>query len=102
MKTLATHNYYVYILTNKTKTVLYTGVTNNLKNRLYWHQNPESSEKTFTSKYKCFYLLYFEHFDDIDTAIIREKQIKGWTRSKKDNLINEFNPSWKFLNEEIE
>lgn len=102
MKTLGTHNYYVYILTNKTKTVLYTGVTNDLKNRLYWHKNPEAIDKSFTSKYKCFYLIYFEHFDDIETAIAREKQIKGWTRQKKENLIKGFNPDWKFLNEEIE
>ncbi|MGN7705697.1 MULTISPECIES: GIY-YIG nuclease family protein [unclassified Chryseobacterium] len=59
-------------------------------------------EKNFTSKYNCFYLIYFEHFDDIETAIIREKQIKGWTSQKKENLIKEFNPDWKFLNEEIE
>ncbi|HCN51292.1 MAG TPA: endonuclease [Chryseobacterium sp.] len=102
MKTLGTHNYYVYILTNKAKTVVYTGVTNDLKNRLYWHQNPEAIEKSFTSKYKCFYLIYFEHFDNIDIAIAREKQIKGWTREKKDNLITEFNPNWRFLNEDVE
>lgn len=102
MKTLGTHNYYAYILTNKIKTVLYTGVTNNLKNRVYWHQHPEAIGKSFTSKYKCFYLIYFEHFDDIETAIAREKQIKGWTRKKKETLITEFNSDWKFLNEEIE
>lgn len=102
MKTLGTHNYYVYILTNKTKTVLYTGVTNDLKNRLYWHQHPEAIDKSFTSKYKSFYLIYFEHFDDIETAIAREKQIKGWAREKKETLITEFNSDWKFLNEEVE
>ncbi|MDR6403821.1 MULTISPECIES: GIY-YIG nuclease family protein [Chryseobacterium] len=102
MKTLGTHNYYIYILTNKVKTVLYTGVTNDLKKRLYWHQNPEAKDKSFTFKYKCFFLVYFEHFNDIDIAIKREKQIKGWVRNKKDNLINKFNPTWKFLNNEIE
>lgn len=102
MKTLGTHNYYVYILTNKIKTVLYTGVTNDLKNRLYWHQHPEAIDKSFTSKYKCFYLIDFEHFDDIETAIARQKQIKGWTKKKKETLITEFNSDWKFLNEEIE
>lgn len=101
MKTLGTHNYYVYILTNKYKTVLYTGVANDLKKRLYWHQNHEAIDKSFTLRYKCFFLVYFEHFADIDTAIAREKQIKGWIRSKKDNLISEFNPTWKFLNDEI-
>ena len=102
MKTLGTHNYYVYILTNKMKTVLYTGVTNDLKARLYWHQNPEAISKHFTTKYKCFFLLYYESFQDIETAISREKQIKGWTRKKKDDLITGFNQTWRFLNKDIE
>lgn len=101
MKTLGTHNYYVYILTNKRKTVLYTGVTNNLKERLYFHSNPDSFSKAFTTKYKCFYLLYYEHFSDINVAISREKQIKGWSRAKKDALILSFNPNKNFLNNEI-
>ena len=101
MKTLGTHNYYVYILTNKIKTVLYTGVTNDLSTRLYWHQNPEAISKHFTTKYKCFYLIYFENFQDIESAIKREKQIKGWTRKKKEILISGFNSSWRFLNDEI-
>ncbi|MEO1030091.1 MAG: GIY-YIG nuclease family protein [Bacteroidota bacterium] len=101
MKTLGTHNYYVYILTNKTRTVLYTGVTNNLKDRLVYHNNPEPFSKTFTARYKCYYLLYYEHFSEIKDAIKREKQIKGWSRSKKEALINIKNGEWKFLNEEI-
>lgn len=101
MKTIGTHNYYVYILTNKNKTVLYTGVTNDLKNRLYYHCNPEPFSLAFTAKYKCFYLIYYEHFSDINQAISREKQIKGWSRVKKELLINAFNPDWKFLNDEI-
>lgn len=101
MKTLGTHNYYVYILTNFKKNVIYTGVTNNLKERLYWHQNPVLNEKHFTSKYNCHFLIFYEHFTDIDAAIKREKQIKGWTRAKKEALINNFNPEWKFLNEHI-
>ena len=101
MKTLGNHNYYIYILTNKTKTVLYTGVTNNLKDRLYFHNNPEPFSKSFTAKYKCFYLLHYEHFFDIDDAINREKVIKGWSRNKKENLINSINVKWKFLNDEI-
>ncbi|MGB4447244.1 MAG: GIY-YIG nuclease family protein [Cloacibacterium sp.] len=55
MKTLGTHNYYVYILTNLNKTVLYIGITNDLKARLYWHQNSDAMNKHFTSKYKCFF-----------------------------------------------
>ena len=101
MKTLGTHNYFIYILTNKLKTVLYTGVTNNLAERLYWHRNPEAISKHFTTKYNCFYLIYFEQFQDIETAISREKQIKGWTRKKKEDLIILVNPTWKFLNDEI-
>lgn len=101
-KTLGTHNYYVYILTNRNKTVLYTGVTNNLIDRLRFHREDANiNTKAFTSKYKCFYLIYFEHFSEIESAIKREKQIKGWVRIKKEKLISEFNPDWKFLNNEI-
>jgi len=101
MKTLGDHNYYVYILTNKGKTVLYTGVTNNLHERLFAHRNPLPFSKSFTARYKCFYLLHFEHFGHIETAIAREKQIKGMSRSKKEALINVSNPEWKFLNKQI-
>ena len=101
MKTIGTHNYYVYILTNKIKTVLYTGVTNNLKQRLYFHKNPEANTKAFTAKYKVFYLIYYEHFKDVEEAIKREKQIKGWRREKKERLINEFNSEWRFLDDEV-
>jgi len=101
LKTLGTHNYYVYILTNKSKTVLYTGVTNDLKSRLYFHKNPTALSKAFTTKYKCYYLIYYEHFTDINQAIDREKQIKGYRRLKKENLIYEFNPEWNFLNNKI-
>ena len=101
IKPKGTHNYYVYILTNISKTVLYIGVTNNLKDRLYFHKNPLPFSKAFTTKYKCFYLIYYEHFFEIDDAIKREKEIKGWSRSKKEHLIEEFNPTWKFLNDTI-
>ena len=101
MKVHADHNYYVYILTNKAKTVLYTGITNSLKERLYWHSNQEPSSKSFSARYKCFYLIYYEHFFDNTLAIKREKEIKGWSRKKKEELINGFNPDWKFLNNEI-
>lgn len=100
-KTLGTHNYYIYILTNKNKTVLYVGFTNNLKERLYYHENPEVHSKSFTSKYKCCYLIYWEHYDDVDIAITREKEIKAWRREKKEKLIAQFNPEWNFLNNEI-
>lgn len=101
MKTKGTHNYYVYLLTNKLKTVLYTGVTNDLRGRLYFHNNPEPFSKAFTARYKCKYLIYYEHFKDVDTAITREKQIKGYSRIKKEKLISDFNPDWKFLNSDV-
>jgi putative endonuclease len=100
-KTFGTHNYYVYILTNKNKTVLYIGVTNDLKERLFAHRNPDVLSRAFTAKYKCYYLIYWEHYMDINTAIDREKQLKGWTRNKKDELIAQFNPTLRFLNDEI-
>ncbi|WP_310379906.1 GIY-YIG nuclease family protein [Flavobacterium sp.] len=91
------HTYYVYILTNKAKTVLYTGVTNNLKIRLQQHIegiNPNS----FTAKYKAHYLLYYEKFTWIQKGIAREKEIKGWVRVKKIELIKTINPEMNFLN----
>jgi len=100
-KTKGTHNYYVYILTNKLKTVLYIGITNSLKERLFWHRNPDLSSPHFTHKYNCYYLIYYEHFQDVDVAIKREKQLKGWRREKKEMIINKFNPEWKFLNDDV-
>ena len=94
------HNYYVYIITNKTKTVLYVGLTNDLAIRLQQHiehENPLS----FTAKYKCHYLLYYEHYQYVNEAIAREKEIKGWSRGKKNALIEAENKEWKFLNDEI-
>ena len=100
-QTLGTFNFYVYIITNKNKTVLYVGFTTNLKERIYYHQNPEPHSEAFTAKYKCHYLLYWEHFTNVDTAIDRETQIKKWRREKKEKLINDFNPDWRFLNDDI-
>lgn len=95
------NEYFVYILTNYNKTALYTGVTNDLKRRLYEHK--EGLDKTsFTTKYKCYYLIYWDKFNDVEQAISREKQIKGWVRVKKEKLISEFNTDWKFLNEDVE
>jgi len=94
-------NYYVYILTNKNKNVLYTGVTNDLKRRLLEHLNQQDNKKSFTYRYNCFFLVYSEEHNDINRAIEREKEIKGWKRSKKVELINSNNPQWLFLNEII-
>ena len=93
--------YYVYILTNYQKTVLYIGVTNNLEQRITEHYMGKGNTKTFTGKYNCFYLVYYECTQYINNAIAREKEIKGWNRKKKDELIITFNPSWKFLNHEL-
>jgi len=90
--------YFVYILTNKNKTVLYTGMTNNLTRRLVEHiENIEQGKKTFAAKYRCKHLLYYEQYDWIQQAIAREKEIKGWIRAKKLNLITSINPNLDFL-----
>jgi putative endonuclease len=89
--------YYVYIMTNKTRT-LYTGVTGDLARRVYEHKN--KLIQGFTSKYNIQYLVYYETTASINSAIEREKQIKGWLRAKKVALINSMNPEWKDLSEE--
>lgn len=80
---------------------MYVGFTNNLNDRLYYHRNPEANSKHFTHRYKCYYLIYYEHYQNVDIAIEREKQIKRWRRAKKELLINTKNPNWNFLNNEI-
>ena len=103
MKPIGTHNYYIYITTNRTKKVLYTGITNELRRRLWEHQQDAQTEKrTFAGKYNCYYLIYWERFQYVEHAIDREKEIKGWVRRKKEDLINTFNPAWRFLNEEVD
>ncbi|MBD8017077.1 GIY-YIG nuclease family protein [Kaistella pullorum] len=92
------HTYYVYILTNKNRTVLYTGVTNNLSLRLFQHSS-NMNAKSFTSKYKCHFLIYYEKFTWIQEAIAREKEIKSLRRSLKLELIRNVNPNLDFLNE---
>lgn len=95
------HQYFIYILTNYAKTVLYVGVTNNIVQRLVEHYIGRGSSTSFTGKYHCYHLIYFEKTRYIDIAIKREKQIKGWTRKKKIELINSSNPHWDFLNNQI-
>lgn len=92
---------YIYILTNKNHTVLYTGVTSNLANRLYEHRTGFYKD-SFTSRYNVTKLVYFEGFTSIEEAILREKQIKAGSRQKKLDLINGFNPEWKDLSAAIE
>ena len=82
--------YYVYIMSNKTDSVIYIGVTNNLIRRVYEHKN--HLIKGFTSRYNVEKLIYFEDYNDIELAITREKQLKSWKREKKLQLIYKHNP----------
>jgi len=93
-------HYYVYIMTNKNNTVLYTGVTGNLKGRVYEHK--EKFREGFTKRYNVTKLVYFEKFRHIESAIRREKQIKAGSRRKKEELINSLNKEWDDLCERFE
>jgi putative endonuclease len=95
------YNFYTYILTNYSKKVIYTGVTNDLDRRLYEHYFGLDQQESFTNKYKCHYLVWYERHQYINNAIEREKEIKGWLRGKKIRLIEEENPNWNFLNKDI-
>ncbi len=86
---------YIYIMTNKNNSVLYTGVTDDLVRRKAEHAAGQGS--VFTSKYNCTKLVYFEYFPDINQAIIREKQLKNWKRDWKIALIEKVNPGWDDL-----
>ena len=87
---------FTYILTNKHKAVLYTGVTNNLLRRL-WEHHYQAPPSSFVARYNVKHLVYFELHLTIQEAIAREKQIKSWKREKKTRLIDIHNPEWKFL-----
>jgi len=91
--------YFVYILTNRNNTTLYTGVTNNLFLRVKQHKSGKGSK--FISKYKTTKLVYYETFENITDAINREKQIKGGSRQKKIDLVNADNPAWIDLFHEL-
>ena len=88
-------SFYVYILTNPVRTVLYTGVTNNMERRLYEHSAGLGEAGKFTGRYQCNLLVYFEISPDANQAIAREKQIKNWNRTKKEFLISTQNPAWE-------
>ena len=90
----------IYILTNKYNKVLYTGVSSELYSRIIEHKT-KKHPKSFTGKYNIDKLVYFEVFHSIEEAIAREKQIKGGSRKSKIDLINNLNPEWKDLFEEI-
>ncbi len=91
--------YYVYIMTNKNNTVLYTGVTNNLIRRVYEHKN--NLVEGFTKKYKCHKLVWYQETNSIESAIAQEKRIKKWKREYKENLIKKMNPEWKDLYDDL-
>ena len=95
------HHYYVYITTNPERTVLYVGVTNNLCQRLSEHWLNRGEFKTFAGRYYCYNLIYYEYFPYILNALAREKEIKGWSRQKKVDLIKKINPSWTILNASV-
>ncbi|MEL4307902.1 GIY-YIG nuclease family protein [Joostella sp. CR20] len=95
-------SYYVYITTNQYRTTLYIGVTNDIQKRLDQHLfDSQNSKKSFAGKYNCIYLVYYETFSSPEEAINREKQIKKWSREKKNLLIENFNPQWETLNNQI-
>ena len=84
-------SYFVYVMTNTSRT-LYTGVTNDLKHRVFEHKR--KLLPGFTSRYNVTMLVYFEETNDVQSALAREKQIKGWRRNKKSELIRSMNPNW--------
>ena len=91
---------FIYILTNKTQTVLYVGVTSNLPQRILDHKE-KKYKNSFSGKYNVNQLVYWESFQEIGDAIMREKQLKGGSRQKKLDLINVLNPEWNDLYESI-
>ena len=86
-------SYYVYIMTNKYRNLLYTGMTNDLIRRVYEHRN-HLIKDSFTARYNVTRLVYFEMTEDVRSAIEREKQIKSWSRARKDALVETQNPTW--------
>ena len=93
-------NYYVYILASKKNGTLYTGVTNNLPRRIFEHKNNIDPE-SFTNRYNVKMLVYYEHTNDVNSAIAREKQIKAGSRNDKISLIERFNSEWTDLYDDI-
>ena len=90
---------YIYIISNKNRTVLYTGVTSDIRNRIWRHKEHEGA--TFAARYNCTDLVYYEEHPDMSIAIQREKQIKNWKREWKDELIKSINPEMKDLSDEL-
>ena len=93
------NTYYVYIMASSNNRTLYIGMTNNLIRRVYEHRN--GLIDGFTKKYNCHKLVWFQETNSIESAITKEKQMKNWIRQYKENVINEMNPEWKDLYDEI-
>jgi putative endonuclease len=93
------YNFWVYIITNRSHSVLYIGVTNRLSRRTGEHR--EGTAGGFAAAYRCKKLIYYEHFRDVRDAIARESQLKKWSRAKKIDLINRLNPSWLDLGADV-
>jgi len=93
------YNFWIYIMTNRNHSVLYTGVTNRLSRRTWEHR--EAIKAGFASKYQCKKLIYYEHYRDVRDAIARESQLKKWSRAKKISLVNRLNPRWEDLGADV-
>jgi putative endonuclease len=94
-------SYFTYITTNPDRTVLYTGMTNDLEQRIIEHYLNKGNTKTFAGRYYCYNLLFFQSFHKPMEAITYEKEIKSMSRKQKEELINSTNPQWIFLNPQI-
>lgn len=92
-------NYFLYVTTNPSKTILYANITNNLSHSIQEHYANKGKLNTFAESYYCYCLLYYQRFDTVVEAIEAETELKGWV--EKEKLIEEVNPEWKFLNTEI-
>jgi len=93
------YNFWIYIITNRSNSVLYIGVTNRLSRRTWEHR--ERVQAGFASKYQCKKLIYYEHYHDVRDAIARESQLKKWSRAKKIDLINRLNAGWEDLGADV-
>ncbi|HLK32344.1 MAG TPA: GIY-YIG nuclease family protein [Terriglobales bacterium] len=92
------HHYYVYMMISSSRRALYTAVTNSLDRRVFQHKNDEF--EGFSQQYQTYRLVWFERYSNIQTAIAREKQLKGWRREKKNWLVQRMNPEWRDLSAE--
>ena len=96
------NSYYTYMLTNQNKTVIYVGMTNNLDVRILEHYKAAiQNKKHFTSRYNCYFCVWYEAFETPREAIDKEDALKRLSRKGKENIIDRFNPEWKLLNQDI-